>query len=94
MKDKVYACLEKIPAGKVTTYGAIAEYLGNKQYARAVGNVLHDNPDPTRYPCHRVVNHAGRLAPGFLRQRELLESEGVTFRENGCVDMLKHRWHT
>ena len=44
------------------------------------------------YPCHRVVNHMGRTAPGRHEQRGLLEAEGVGFRENGCVDMKKHRW--
>jgi methylated-DNA-protein-cysteine methyltransferase-like protein len=44
------------------------------------------------YPCHRVVNHTGRLAPHFYDQKERLLAEGVTFRSNGCVDMKKHRW--
>ncbi len=44
------------------------------------------------YPCHRVVNHAGRLAPHFPEQRERLGREGVAFRSNGCVDMKKYRW--
>ena len=46
-----------------------------------------------KYPCHRVVNSAGRLAPGFYEQRSLLENEGVGFKENGCVDMKKHGWN-
>ncbi len=44
------------------------------------------------YPCHRVVNHAGRPAPCFPKQRGLLEREGVIFKPNGCADMDKHRW--
>ena len=43
-------------------------------------------------PCHRVVNIAGRTAPGWSRQRPLLEEEGVTFKPNGHVDMEKHLW--
>ena len=50
MKEKVYAYLKTIPKGKVTTYGQIAQYLGNKHLARTVGNILHDNPDPSQYP--------------------------------------------
>ena len=47
-----------------------------------------------KYPCHRVVNSAGRLAPGFdEQQRSLLENEGVEFKENGCVDMKKYGWN-
>ena len=45
-----------------------------------------------KYPCHRVVNHAGRTAPGWREQRELLEDEGVEFKANGCVDMKRHQW--
>ena len=45
------------------------------------------------YPCHRVVNHAGRTAPHFRGQRELLLEEGVEFRKNGCVDMKKYQWN-
>ena len=45
-----------------------------------------------RYPCHRVVNHAGRTAPGWPEQRALLEDEGVTFKPDGHVDLKRHRW--
>jgi methylated-DNA-protein-cysteine methyltransferase-like protein len=44
------------------------------------------------YPCHRVVNHTGRTAPGFYDQRQRLEAEGVGFRTNGCVDLTKYQW--
>jgi methylated-DNA-protein-cysteine methyltransferase-like protein len=40
--------------------------------------------------AHRVVNASGRTAPGWTEQRELLEREGVAFRENGCVDLKRH----
>ena len=43
-------------------------------------------------PCHRVVNNAGRTAPGWSRQRPLLESEDITFKPNGHVDMQRHLW--
>ena len=43
-------------------------------------------------PCHRVVNKEGRTAPGWSRQRPLLEEEGVTFKSNGHVDMQRHLW--
>ncbi|HAY73588.1 MAG TPA: cysteine methyltransferase, partial [Ruminococcaceae bacterium] len=44
------------------------------------------------FPCHRVVNGSGRTAPGWTEQRSLLESEGVEFKPNGCVDMKKFQW--
>lgn len=44
------------------------------------------------YPCHRVVNHAGRTVPCWTEQRTLLEREGVGFRKNGCVDMKRFLW--
>ena len=95
MKEKVYAYLKTIPKGKVTTYGQIAEHLGNKHYARIVGNILHDNPDPSQYPCHRVVNSKGRVAEnyafgGAAAQRKLLEQEGITFESDGTVDLKKY----
>lgn len=95
MKDRVYKYLKTIPKGKVTTYGRIAVYLGNKDYARTVGNILHDNPDPSQYPCHRVVNSKGGVAEnyafgGAAAQRARLESEGIVFEENGTVDLKKY----
>ena len=95
MKDRVYAYLKTIPEGMVTTYGQIAKYLGNRHYARTVGNILHDNPDPSRFPCHRVVNSKGRVAEhyafgGAVAQRKRLEAEGIVFEKNGTVDLKKY----
>lgn len=44
------------------------------------------------YPCHRVVNHSGRLVPGWEEQKSLLESEGVTFKDDLHVNLKKHKW--
>ena len=70
-----------IPKGKVVTYGQIAEYLGNKKLARTVGNILHKNPDETKYPCYKVVNASGKLSEQYLfggleAQKEKLEAVG------------------
>ncbi|MBQ6839993.1 MAG: MGMT family protein [Oscillospiraceae bacterium] len=95
MREKVYAFLKTIPRGKVTTYGQIALYLGNKNLARAVGNILHSNPDPSRFPCHRVVNSRGQVADHFAfgggaAQRRLLEQEGIVFEDDGSIDLKKY----
>ena len=92
MSDKVYEIVRNIPRGKVATYGQIALYLGNRNFARVVGNILHSNPDPEHIPCHRVVNAQGRLSRsyafgGIEAQRRLLESEGVVFKNDRVVDL-------
>ena len=89
---EIFAVVEEIPPGKVATYGQIAALIGRPKNARLVGTVLAMAEYYGDYPCQRVVNAAGRTAPGFYEQRELLEAEGVAFRPNGCVDMKAHRW--
>lgn len=86
-----------IPDGKVVTYKQIAEYLGNPGYARLVGNYLHVNPDPDRYPCFKVVNHQGRLATNFgfggaAEQKRRLEKDGVEVSSEFKVDLEKYQW--
>ena len=85
----VAAC---IPVGKVATYGQIAHLIGRERNARLVGRVLSQAGLYGKYPCHRVVNSAGCLAPAWEEQRHLLWAEGVTFKTNGCVDLKKHQW--
>ena len=92
LNDKVYAFVRNIPQGKVATYGQIALHLGNRNFARVVGNILHSNPDPEHIPCHRVVNAQGKLSRsyafgGIEAQRRLLESEGVVFKNEQVVDL-------
>ncbi|MGN0612404.1 MAG: MGMT family protein [Porcipelethomonas sp.] len=95
MKEKVYEFLTTIPEGRVVTYGQIAEYLGNKRSARAVGNILHNNPDGDRYPCYKVVDRNGNLSEhyafgGIEKQKEKLEKEGIAV-VNFKVDMDKYK---
>ena len=89
---EVLSVVEEIPEGRVATYGQIARLIGRDRNARLVGRILSMSDYYGQYPCHRVVNHAGRTAPGFLRQRQLLQEEGVEFRTNGCVDLKKYQW--
>ena len=94
-EDVIYAILsvvEEIPEGKVATYGQIARLIGRERNARLVGKVLGRAEYYGTYPCHRVVNHMGRLAPGWTEQEWLLKGEGVTLKENGCVDLKKYLW--
>ena len=89
---EVLSVVAEIPEGCVATYGQIARLTGRDRNARLVGKILSMSEFYGDYPCHRVVNHAGRTAPGFRAQRELLEDEGVGFRANGCVDLKKYQW--
>lgn len=96
MKEKVYLYLRKIPKGKVVTYGQIAQYLGDKKLARVVGNILHNNPDPIKNPCYKVVNFKGKLAlnfgdGGIDSQRKRLEKDGIKVI-NDMVDLKKYQW--
>lgn len=94
---KVYEYLLKIPNGKVVTYGQIATYLGNPRLARVVGNILHNNPDEDKYPCYKVVNAKGRLAPSFAfggmdKQKEKLQADGIEVKDD-MVDLSKYQWN-
>lgn len=93
----VYEVVKKIPKGRVTTYGQIANLIGNPRLSQVVGFALHVNPSPSTIPCHRVVNRFGKLSEAFAfggenQQRLLLENEGITFLEDGNVDMKSHMW--
>ena len=89
---EILSAVEEIPCGKVASYGQIARLIGRERNARLVGRVLSMAEFYGEYPCHRVVNHEGRLAPGFPEQRELLRAEGVAFLSNGNVDMTRFQW--
>ena len=86
--EAVYTLVNSIPEGKVLTYGAIATLLGRPRNSRQVGKLMSGAHPGVR--AHRVVNAAGRTAPGWAEQRGLLEAEGVEFRPNGCVDLRRH----
>ena len=94
-EDLIYEILsvvEEIPEGNVATYGQIAKLIGRDRNARLVGKVLSMAEFYGEYPCHRVVNHAGRLVPGWREQGELLREEGVHFKDNIHVDLKKCHW--
>ena len=88
---EVYAVADSIPPGRVMSYGQIAEAVGRPKNARLVGKIMSMADRFGDHPCHRVVNSAGRTVPGWPEQREMLEAEGVEFRDNGNVDMKRFR---
>ena len=89
---EILSAVEEIPEGKVASYGQIARLIGREKNARLVGKVLSMSDYYGNYPCHRVVNHAGRLAPHFYDQKNLLLEEGVKFKDSTHVDMKKYQW--
>ncbi|MCB9547574.1 MAG: MGMT family protein [Myxococcales bacterium] len=94
--SRVYALVEQVPAGRVTTYGDVAGLLGSRRVARHVGFALAALPDPT-VPWHRVINAQGRISfrgdPARSgEQRARLEAEGVVFDAHERVDLRRYRW--
>ena len=89
---EILSVVEEIPEGRVATYGQIARLIGREKNARLVGKVLGMAEEYGEYPCHRVVNHAGRLVPGWPEQRALLEAERVVMKDDRHVDLKKCRW--
>ncbi len=86
---RILGCVEAIPAGRVMTYGDVAEYVGTRS-ARTVGRVLA--ADGGTVPWHRVLHADGTLAPHlFSEQRQRLLEEGVRFHGDR-VDLAAFRW--
>jgi len=91
---QIYSIVEEIPQGKVATYGQIAKLSGYDKNSRLVGKAIKYAELYGSFPCHRVVNHEGRLAPNFPNQKELLINEGVSFKQNGNVNLKQYKWET
>ena len=91
--DYVYEVVEKIPQGKVVSYGQIAAYLGRPRAAREVGWAMRYCPN--HLPWQRVVMADGSITGGVYAdiRRAILESEDVTFLPDGRVDMKLCRWN-
>ena len=89
---EILAVVSEIPPGRVATYGQIARLIGREKNSRLVGKVLSMAEFYGRYPCHRVVNHAGRLVPGWREQRSLLMEECVPMKDETHVDIKTCLW--
>lgn len=96
--EKVYKVVKRVPCGRVTTYGAIAGYLGTRGSARMVGWAMNaSHTDLQNVPAHRVVNRAGVLTGkhhfgGPKVMQQLLESEGIKVTDDRIVNFAKHFW--
>jgi methylated-DNA-protein-cysteine methyltransferase-like protein len=90
--DDVYEIVERIPYGRVTSYGHIARMLGNPRGARVVGWAMRNCPDGL--PWHRVVLADGNITGGAFAEirRALLEEENIPFLPDGRVDMKACGW--
>lgn len=96
--EEIYEVVKLIPPGRVSSYGAIAEYLGSKRGARLVGwamNALHNRPD---VPAHRVLNRNGVLSgknafphPGMMQEK--LEAENLIIINNKVQDLEQYFWN-
>lgn len=96
---RVYAVVQRIPHGCVSTYGAIAEHLGAKRSARTVGYALNASISSRdiNIPAHRVVNRNGSLTgkqhfPGKTMMEDLLASEGIRVENDKIVDFDTLLW--
>ncbi len=95
--DRVVACIRSIPAGKIATYGQIADYAGNPRAAREVAYILHSSSEKEGLPWQRVINSKGQISlrpgHGYEMQKKFLEDEGVVFDAEGRVDFTRFLWH-
>ena len=95
--ERVYTVAAQIPYGRVTTYGAIAEYIGSKGSARMVGWAMNASHGREDVPAHRVVNRVGLLSGkhhfgGTNLMQQLLESEGEAVIDNKVVEFDRLLW--
>ncbi len=95
--ERVYAIARQIPAGRVTSYGAIAKALGTARSARMVGWAMNASHLMEDIPAHRVVNRNGVLTgkhhfDGTNLMQQLLESEGIVVKNNQIMDFEKVFW--
>ena len=95
--EDVYDVTRLIPKGRITSYGAIARYLGSGKSARMVGWAMNAAHGLSDVPAHRVVNRIGMLTgknhfSSPTAMQELLESEGLVIKNDKVVDFSKYYW--
>lgn len=95
--ERVYEVVKKIPSGRVSSYGAIARYLGAARSARMVGWAMNNSHNMEDIPAQRVVNRLGMLTgkhhfSGTSAMQQLLESEGIVVKDNQIQNFEKVFW--
>lgn len=95
--ERVYEVVKQIPVGRVTSYGAIANYLGATGSARMVGWAMNNASKMEDIPAHRVVNRKGLLTgkhhfPGTTVMEQMLQEEGVKVSNDEIIDFKQHFW--
>lgn len=95
-RERVYEIVRRIPAGRVMTYGQIAELLGEGYTPRTVGFVMHSADEETT-PWHRVINSQGACSTGRIilppdKQQRMLEAEDIEFDARGRCNLGRYRW--
>ncbi len=96
--ERVYTVARQIPYGKVTTYGAIAKYLGLPKSARMVGWAMNASKNDSTVPAHRVVSKNGLLTgknhfDGTNLMQQLLENEGIIIQDNKIQNFSSFFWN-
>ena len=97
VRKRIYAMVQRIPRGRVATYGQIALLAGLKGHARQVGYALHDLPDGSGVPWHRVINAQGKVSPraepSYVSiQQKLLEGEGIEIGAGDRISLKQFGW--
>ena len=95
---KVYKVVRKVPFGRVTSYGSIANYLGDPRAARMVGWAMNKSHSLKNFPAHRVVNRTGLLTgknhfPGTDLMEQLLKNEGIFINNDQVMDFENYFWN-
>jgi methylated-DNA-protein-cysteine methyltransferase-like protein len=94
--ERIYDVVRRIPKGQVATYGQIASFF-NRCTPRMVGYAMAAVPFDSDVPWHRVINSRGRISvrksgDGELRQRAMLDAEGIVFDPDGRIDFTRFGW--
>lgn len=94
---KVLSLIKKIPKGRIATYSQIAKLCGNPRAVRGVVWILHSSSSTQDLPWHRVINAKGKISfpemsEFWIRQKSLLEKEGIVFKEGFQIDLKTYQW--
>ena len=95
--QRIYDVVNRIPKGRVATYGQVAYLAGIPRHARQVGYALSALQDGQKVPWHRVINAQGACSTGRIalpsdKQQRMLVAEGVEFNERGRCDLQRYLW--